>query len=256
MTARPSMLAALCLGTLAAWKSATLSALNHYRLELKTTVVQDLTSLGQGEQRQEFSNTGFLSVSTQDSAGGTAVTFVLDSFVVGTGSPIPAEAAKTAAGATWHGFRGPGGRISEIKLERENQVAGVIEPAVQQLLPPLRAGARDGQSWTDTTDSGIEGISVRTVTNFQTSTDSYNGAKVLRLAGAFSSALSGQQESPQGTMSIEGNGTGINTWLVGTDGTCLSATHQANQNLTISVAQLPQPIPMTVRIEGNVTLLK
>ena len=256
MKARPWMVAALSLATLAAWTPVSSLPSKRYRVELKTSVVQDLTALGQGEQKQEFSNTGFVTLTTQDSAGGQAVTFVLDSLVLGEGSPIPPDAAKAAAGSTWHGFRGTGGRVSELKLEKDDQVAGAIEPALQLLLPPMKAGTKEGQAWTDTTEADNNGVSVRTVTNFQTSTDSYNGTKVLRLAGAFSSAMSGQQASPQGTLSIEGSGSGTNAWLVGSDGTCFTASHQATQNISLSLAQMPQPIPVTVKTAGNTSLLK
>lgn len=250
------MVVALGLGPLVTWAAPAPPAMRHYRLDLKTFVVQDLSVVGQGEQKQEFSNTGFIAVAAQDSAGGQAVTFVLDSLVVGAGSPIPPEAAKEAAGTRWHGFREAGGRIKDIKVEGESPVAGAIEPALRQLFPPMKAGTREGQSWTDTTDTDNNGIAVRTVTNYQTSGDSYAGTKVLKLAGAFSSAMSGQQASPQGTLNIEGTGTGTNTWVVGADGTCLAATHSASQSLSISVAQLPEPIPVSVKTEATATLLQ
>jgi hypothetical protein len=256
MMVRPWMVAAISLGTLVAWTSFTPPAAKRYRVELKTSVVQDLSALGQGEQKQNFSNAGFVSITVQDSAGGQAVTLVLDSLVPGDSSPIPPDAAKAAAGLKWHGFRQPSGRVKGLQLEGDNPVAGAIEPALLDLFPPMKSGTKEGQSWTDTTDMDNNGVAVRTVTNFQTSSDSYNGAKVIKLAGAFSSAMSGQQASPQGAVNIEGSGTGANTWLVGPDGTCVSATHSANQKISLSVAQLPGPIPVTVKTEGTATLLK
>lgn len=256
MMVRSWMVAAISLGTLAAWSPRTPLASKQYRLELKTSVVQDLSALGQGEQKQEFSNTAFVTVTTADSAGGQTFTMVLDSLVPGEGSPIPAEAAKGVSGQKWHGFRQATGKVGGLKLEGDSQIASAIEPALLDLLPPIKPGTREGRSWTDTTDTDNNGIAIRMVTNFQTSTDSYNGAKVIKLAGAFSSAMSGQQQSPQGTLTLEGNGTGTNTWLVGTDGLSLSATHSASQNISVSLATLPQPIPVTVKTEGSATLIK
>jgi hypothetical protein len=249
---RSWMVAAISLG---AWSPGT-PLVSKYRLELKTTVVQDLTALGSGEQKQEFANTAFVTVTTADSAGGQTVTMVLDSLLPGEGSPIPADAAKSAGGQKWHGFRQPSGKLSGLELEGESPIAGAIEPALLDLLPPMKAGTREGQTWTDTTDSNNNGIAVRMVTNFQTSTDSYNGAKVIKLAGAFSSAMSGEQPSAQGTLTLEGNGTGTTTWLVGKDGLSLSAIRSVKQNISLSMAQLPQPIPVTVTIQGTATLIK
>jgi hypothetical protein len=256
MMVRSWMVAAISLGGLAAWSPGTPLASKQYRLDLKTSVVQDLTALGQGEQKQEFSNTAFVTVTTADSAGGQTVTLVLDSLLPGEGSPIPAEAAKGVAGQKWHGFRQATGKVGSLRLEGDSQIAGAIEPALLDLVPPMKPGTREGRAWTDTTDTDNNGVAVRMVTNFQTSADNYQGAKVIRLAGAFSSALSGQQQSPQGMLTLEGNGTGTTMWLVGADGLSLSATHSASQNISVSVAQLPQPIPVTVKTEGTATLIK
>jgi hypothetical protein len=256
MMFRPWMVAAISLGTLVGWTPSTPPSVMRYRVNLKTSVVQDLTALGQGQQSQNFSNSGFVTVTAQDSAGGQAVTLVLDSLVPGDSSPITPEAAKGMAGLRWRGFRQPTGRVKELQLEGDNPVAGAIEPALLELFPPMKPGTKDGQSWTDTTDTDNSGVAIRTVTNFQTSSDSYNGAKVIRLAGAYSSAMTGEQASPQGSLKIDGTATGTNTWLVGSDGACLSATHSASQNISVTIAQVPEPIPVTVKTEGTAILLK
>ena len=130
-------------------------ASKRYRLELKTSVAQDLTALGQGEQKQEFSNTAFVTVTATDSAGGQTVTVVLDSLVPGEGSPIPAEAAKGAAGhdvALASGSRTA--KVADLKLEGENPVASAHRAgAAAILLPPMKPGTREGQVWTDTTET-------------------------------------------------------------------------------------------------------
>lgn len=256
MTVRSWFVAAISLGTLVAWKPSMPAAMRQYRVELKTSVTQDLTAVGQGQQKLEYTTTAFVTLSTADSAGGQSVKMVLDSLLPGQGSPIPPDAAKSASGLTWHGYRQPSGKVSNLTLDGDSQIGGAVEPALRQLIPPMKPGTREGQQWTDTTDSENNGISVRTVTNFQTSTDTYQGAKVTRLAGAFSSAMSGTQQSPQGTLNLDGNGTGTITWLVGADGLTVSASHTANQNISVSVTTLPEPIPVTVKTEATANLLQ
>jgi hypothetical protein len=249
------MVAALSLGTLAAWTLAP--AARHYKLDVKTTQVVNLAALGQGEQRVEITSTGFVSVTSTDSAGGQAVTVVLDSLQVGEGSPIPPDQAKAAAGATWTGFREPSGRVKDLKLTQDNAVASAIEGVLQQLFPPIKTGTGAGKSWTDTTETQRNGgIAIRTVTNFQTSPDSYNGQKVLKLAGASSSSISGSQESPQGTVQFEGTGSATSAWFLGPDGICLGSTYSGTQSLQVTVAVAPEPLPLTVTIEGSASLLK
>jgi hypothetical protein len=256
MMVRSWVVAAISLGGLVAWNPVTTAGARQYRLELKTTVVQDLTVAGQGEQTQDFTTTAYVTVSATDSAGGQVITMVLDSLLPGEGSPIPDSAAKAASGQRWHGFRSGTGKVGDLKLEGDSPVAAAVEPALIDLLPPMRPGTPEGQVWTDTTDTDNNGISVRTVTNFQTTSDTFKGAKVIRLAGAFSSAMTGQQQSPQGLLNLEGTGTGTNTWLVGADGYSLTATHSANQKISITVPTLPEPIPVTVTTEGTATLVQ
>jgi hypothetical protein len=256
MTFRPWMAAALSLGMLAGWTQAAPPKARQYKVDVKTTQVVNLAALGQGEQRVEISSTGFVSVTATDSADVQAVTVVLDSLRVAEGSPIPPEQAKTAAGATWTGYREPSGRIKDLKLAQENPVAAAVEGVLQQLFPPLKNGTGLGKSWTDTTETQRNGgIAVRTVTNFQTSPDSYNGQQVLKLAGASSSSITGSQESPQGTVQFEGTGSATSAWFVAPDGTCLGSTYSGTQSLQVTVAAAPEPLPLTITTEGSASLI-
>jgi hypothetical protein len=56
-------------------------------------------------------------------------------------------------------------------------------------------------------------------------------------------------------MTIEGTGTATSTWYVAADGTSLGVVYQGNQNLQITGAFSPEPIPVLVTIEGMTTLL-
>ncbi len=255
MMVRPWVVAAMGLGPVTVWMGPTVDEVARYRIEVKSVVEQDLTQLGQGKQNQAFANTGYFTVTTRDSAGGQSVTFTADSLVPGDESPIPADAAKSVAGTRWHGFRGANGRMGDLEMEGENPAAGILEPGVQSLLPPMARATPAGKAWTDTTDTDNNGIGVRTVTNFQTSDDSFNGTKVVRLAAVYSSAISGARTTPQGPVTIEGTGSGSNTWLVDGSGKCVSASHSADQQLTVSMSQVPQPIPVSVHTEGQVMLL-
>lgn len=256
MTVRPWVAPALCLGALAGWTWATPVVARRYKIEIKTVVTQDLTVMGQGQQTQEYQNTAFVSVDTRDSADGQVATIVLDSVVTGSGSPIPTDAAKGLAGTTWHGFVQANGRLSALEVQSESPYAQVVEAGIQQVFPPIKPGTREGLGWTDTTDAERAGMVVRTVTNFQTTADSYEGARVLKLAGSSSGSISGEQTTPQGSMAVNGTSTGTSQFYIGGNGVLLGGQFTSQQNLAISVAQLPKPIPLTVKLEGTSSLLK
>jgi hypothetical protein len=256
MTYRPWVAAALCLGTLAAWTAAAPGP-QRYKLDVKTKVVQDLTAIGQGSQTQELSNTGFITLTERDSGAVRLVHVVVDSLLAGPGSNVTPEQLASVRGARWHGTRNPSGRLDSLVLEGENPVAAALEGLLKTLFPPLKKGTPAGQSWTDTTDSeGMLGVPVRTVTNLATSADTWEGAKVIKLAGASATAISGTVQSPQGQLSIEGSGTGNIAWLIGNDGVVLSGTATSTSTMQVSIAVAPAPIPVNVDVSSTTTLIK
>ena len=137
MTVRPWLVALVSVSALAAWTNAAPAGPARYRVEVKTAVTQDLTAVGQGEQKQEFTNTGFVTVTTKDSAGGQALTIVLDSLLPGEGSPFAGEMAKGAAGTTWTGFRQPNGVRAGRSAGRASRArpGGASSPRAARMRP-------------------------------------------------------------------------------------------------------------------------
>jgi len=252
--------AALSLSATVAWKSSPEAAPRHYRVDLKTTQVVDLTAVGEKEQRQVFGSVGFLSVAVQDTTGGKTITIVLDSLQSDSASPIPTEAAKSARGTTWHGIVGANGRISGFNASSENPVAGQMTGLLREFLPPVQAGTAAGRTWTDTTETSLDvpngSMAIRTVTNFQSSAENFAGVKAVKIASASSSSYSGTQQTEGGNAAIEGTGTGSSTWYIGPDGTYLGGTRSSVQTLMVSGAFAPQPLPVTVTTEAATSLLK
>jgi hypothetical protein len=257
MTIRPWIAAVVSVVALTAWSPSTPPAVKRYRIDVKNSQTIDLSALGQGEQKNELSTTGFVTVTTTDSAGGKAVVAVLDSLVLGEGSPIPPEVAAGAKGTTWTGYQSGNGKLGELVTAAENPVAAGLEGLIRSLFPPVKPGTKQGSTWTDTTESNTKsGLSVRTVTNYAASDGMLDGAKVLQVAGASSLALSGTQDSPNGSMAIEGTGGGTGKWFLAADGTTLRVEYSGTQNLAVSGSFAPEPIPVKVLVEGTSSLLK
>jgi hypothetical protein len=244
----------------ATWQVPSAGGTQHYQILVKTSQVVDLSALGQGEQKQNFNLTEFVAVTLADTAGGKTVTMVLDSLKPDSGSPIPAEAAKAAAGVTWRGLLGPNGRVTGLKPTTDNPLASQFGGVLRELLPPVKAGIQAGKSWTDTTEftDDVPGgsLAVRTITNFTSASETYAGVKAIKIASASSSSVSGTQQVGSGPAAIEGTGTSTGTWYIGPDGAFLGGTRAGTQKLTVSGSFAPEPLPVTVTIEGTSTLLK
>src|SRR5690606_16028651 len=87
MSRRPAalLLLPLALGAAAAVQPPAASTAR-YKVEMLATSAVDLSSMGQGEQRNEFALTAFVSVTLTDSADGRVMHAVLDSSSV---TPLP-----------------------------------------------------------------------------------------------------------------------------------------------------------------------
>jgi hypothetical protein len=256
MKPRLLVVAALGLGVSLAAHTVEAQGLTRYRLELKTTAIQDLTAVGQGEQKQEFALNGQVRVTAIDSAGGQAISIVVDSLQASAGSPLPTEMIAGLVGTTWTGYRAPTGRVDKLKSATEVAGGQLVQGALMQLFPPIAAGTAGGKAWTDTLDTDEGGLGIRTVTNFQTTNETHEGKKATRLAGASSSAISGVQESPQGSLNIQGTGTSTISWLIASDGSVVNGTFAQDQVLEITVPALPAPIPVKIHNEGTSVIVR
>jgi len=256
MKLRVLVVAAVSLGVVSTVHPALAQSAKRYHLELKTSAIQDLSAVGQGEQKQEFTLTGQVSISTTDSADGQSVSVVVDSLQASQGAPLPPAIVQGLVGTTWTGFRAPTGRVAELKPTTEVEGSPLVEGALMQLFPPMVAGTAGGKAWTDTVDVDEGGLGIRTVINFETSNDTHEGKQAVRLAGASSSAISGVQESPQGSLTIEGTGSGTISWLIAGDGSVVTGTFAQDQALEVSVPSLPAPIPLRIHNEGTSAVVR
>ncbi len=258
MSFRPWTFAALLPVGLAVWGTGQGSS--RYRIALKTEQVVDLSGLGQKEQRQSSELTAFFNVTLTDSAGGSVMQVVIDSLQADTALSIPAALQDSARGASWHALVTPGGRISGLARVRSTPLSGVFEGLLRRFLPPVARGRRAGEAWTDTldaTDDIPDGLlNIRTVTNYLAATETFAGAKALRVVAASSSAMTGQQQTTGGQTNIEGTGTTNTTYYLGPDGRYLGGSSTQVQNLKVSGSFAPQPVPITITSEVMVTVLR
>ena len=254
---RPWALAALLPVGVAVW--GTGPDTSRYRVALKTEQVVDLSGLGQQAQRQGGELTAFLNVTLTDTAGGSVMQVVLDSMQADTALSIPAALQDSARGASWHALVFPGGRITGLTRVHSTPLSGIFEGLLRRFFPPVSRVRKAGDAWTDTLETTEEipegSLNIRTITNYLAGTETYAGAKTLRVVAASSSAMSGQQQTTSGQTNIEGTGSSNSTYYLG-DGRYLGGNWKQVQDLKVSGSFAPQPVPITVTSEVSVTLLR
>jgi hypothetical protein len=258
MQVRAVLTAAGLVAGLAAFAAPlTPPVIQRYKVTETNHQVVDLSAIGQPEQTTHLVTSYWITVTTADSAGGRTLKLVIDSArgdSIASPQPIPPEIFDSARGITATGWLSGAGVLEHLAGvgERGAQAVNLLKA----MYPKLKPQAKNGDKWTDTTEStglgsGMFGnAQIRRVTNWAVNgEETVAGTKGRKIDGAYSQSVTGEIESGQGTMSVDGTGTGTVSYAVAADGRPLRATVVLNLNLAIVVPQVPEPIP----VNGTVT---
>ncbi|HET7601214.1 MAG TPA: hypothetical protein VFK09_13030 [Gemmatimonadales bacterium] len=234
---------------------------SRYRVDQTVEQVVDASAMGGGEQRQRFTVSTFLTLTLADTAGGKTVHAVVDSMRGDSTTPVPPAVLDSARGVALHGFVMSGGRLADVKPLTPTALEPQLTGVVRQLFPPVRPGAKVGDGWADTTESSSPGgggtMSVRRVTTYKaTGSETRAGVKALRIETEFTASVNGTQETPSGTATVQGTGTGKESFYLGPDGRYLGGTSSQTSKLTISGAFAPKPLPVSLTEVFTVSALR
>lgn len=257
----PRSLLALCGGLVLLGSYHSAPETLRYRVDTSVDQVIDLSAVGQPEQHNSMKSSYFLTLVQEDTTGGKAITITIDSitFDTATPPPPPAKAALDSAwGAGWHGLLTPDGKTTGLTAVGDSNAPDQLQQMVANFLPRVKAGAKPGDTWTDTTDHTFQdensSIAVRTITNFSASgREAVQGVQALKVLTASSQAYNGEL---QGGLTMTGTGQATATYYLSGDGKYLGGESSGTADLQLSSPQLPQNIPMKTTTSSTVTLLK
>lgn len=216
--------------------------------------VLDLTSAGGPEQVSHIVTTTFVTITASDSAGGRAVRLVVDSArldSVESAAPVDRAQYDSVRGATATGWVAANGRIQDIAGQGERGAGPAA--LLRALFPRVAPRAKVGDQWSDTTDSQGEaeglppGVTTKRITNWSVSgEETVAGVKSRKVESAYSQVVSGTVESGQGPIGFDGTGTGRATFLLAPDGRQVGITSSMTLNVSLTVASMPEPLPLTL----------
>ena len=246
MTARALALLALAGTTTLGAPAGTM----RYRIDQTIDQAVDASVIGGGQQQQRFTVSIFLSVRLTDTAGGRVVDAVVDSMRADS-APVPQAALDSARGTPLHGLLDTAGHVTDVRALRDTPLAPQLTDVVSRLYPGLRAGLRVGDGLTDTarTSSAVGGgtLTVRRITTYKaTGTEARREGRATKVETAFTSSVSGTQQTPAGPAQIEGSGSGSGAHYVAPDGRYLGGGYSMTTKLTLAGAFAPQPLPVTL----------
>jgi len=247
---------ATLLGAAPAWRAPVTS---RFRVDQTLTQDIDATAAGKGRQRVSFSTTSFLTVTLNDTSGGKAVRIVVDSMRGDSASPIPSSVFDSARGAEFHSFLSAAGKLSTLEAVNVSPAAARVQGFLTDFFPWVKAGAKPGEQWADTTTqattNGVDSVVVRRVTSYKVGARETRGTrKALRVTSEYTSTIRGTQPTDSGQPArIEGNGKGSGTYFVSPDGAYLGGDWQLESALTIAGAFAEHPLPITISQTTKVT---
>lgn len=216
-----------------------------YRIAQTTEQTVDATAAGQGEQKVRIGYIAFLTVVADDSAGGKSVRATLDSISAdSTADPNFTGPILAAKGATGAGFVDANGKLDGFESADTAKAIqmGTLRGLVGSLFPKVKATAKAGDSWTDTTettDSVGPGPSTRrAVTSYKASA---GAAKALKYDLTSSYSIAGS--APNGVV-YEGSGRNVATFQRSEDGYMVDGTFNDNSDLSLTHPSLSEPMPV------------
>ncbi len=232
-----------------------------YRIDQTLTQDIDATAAGKGKQSLSFTTASFVTLTLTDSTGGKSVRLVVDSMRGDSNAPVPAAVFDSAKGAEFRAFLSADGKLSELESVNATEAAGRVQGFLSDFFPWVKAGARAGQQWADTstktTIEGTDSVVVKRVTAYRVLGGATLGArKALRISSEHKSTVAGTQPTPNGPARIEGDGQGSGVYFVSPEGLYLGGDWQLRSALTIAGAFANEPLPITITQTTKVTALR
>ena len=221
-----------------------------YKVEIKGETTIDLSVLGAPVQAQTANLSAWMLVRLSDSAGGKAIYLKVDSLTFDGTAAVTRESLDSARGGEIRGFVNAANRVSDLSANNSSTLLGQIQVMVHTLFPRVKAGAKPGDTWTDTTtvhdESGGNNLTNVVVTTYTAAgTETRAGVAAGKLDTKSSSTVTGTMQSPQtGTMEVEGTSTMSGTLFVGPDGRFWGASYSSNHDQRIKLAMAPTLIPV------------
>lgn len=255
--------AALAFGSAMTPGAPAAAVTTKYKLEIKAETTIDLSAFGQGVQTQTANLTAWLIVTLSDSAGGKGVHVLVDSITYDGTAPLAPESIDSAKRAIVRGFVDASGRVKNLSATPDNSlIVGQVQGMINSFFPKIKAAAKVGERWTDTTEiknaAGGNNTNVTLVINYTAvAGETVAGMPALKVSAATKSTISGTLENPMaGTMEVEGTGNGTSTLFIGTDGRFLGGSSSSNIDQMLKVSMAPTPIPVKTVQTVVVTVLK
>jgi hypothetical protein len=153
--------------------------------------------------------------------------------------------------------------VTVVKTSADsNDFVAELKSTMPTFFPRVRAGAKQGDSWVDTTNletkTSTRALKSTVVTTFtHGGDDTMAGEKAARIETVFTSTAAGTMENPMaGTMEMESADKGTGKFFVSATGRYLGGASQSEAKATVKSAMVPDPIPIKVLRTSTISIVK
>ncbi len=223
----------------------------HYRVDLSASQDVDASALGGGENTTKFDVTGYVSVTMTDTTGGQLAQMVIDSVTLPAGAVLPQGIGSpdSAKGISFHAYVVQGKVSTVPPPSGPNSLAAIFGGTIGVLFPGVRANARIGDTWTDTTTAKTSDNRT-SVTITKWSVTAVNGDE-MTVQGAATGTTEGTVSSSQGDMSLKGTIDGTRNVTTTAAGPASHAEATANTQATVTPVTMPTAV---ISVKGSTTI--
>ncbi|HSE51381.1 MAG TPA: hypothetical protein VLB00_04285 [Gemmatimonadales bacterium] len=221
-----------------------------YKVEIKGETTIDLSVMGAPVQVQTANLSAWLLIRLNDSAGGKSLYVKVDSLAFDGTAAVTRESLDSARGGEVRGFVNAANRVNDLSANNSSTLLGQIKAMMHSFFPRVKAGAKPGETWMDTTtvrdESGGNDLTTVIVTNYTAAgAETQAGVATVKLGANASSTVTGTMQSPQtGLLEVEGTTTTTGTVFLGPDGRLRGASYNSNHDQKVKLAMSPTPIPV------------
>jgi hypothetical protein len=232
-----------------------------YRIVQRMEQTIDASAMGQGEQKVAMGYSAYLTVVVDDSAAGRTVRATVDSLIPDADAePTIMAVLNRSKGASANAFVGTDGKLINFTEKAADSTAGstALRGLLHSLFPTVKSTAKAGDSWTDTTATSDTANGMPTsrrsiVTYKATDGATVSGQKTMKLDVTGTYSVGGANDAG---VAFEGSGTQSGTFQRSAQGFLIDGTFNDNANMSFTVPQSPEPIPMSTVSAVTIALLR
>ncbi len=233
-----------------------------YKIVQRMEQTIDASAMGQGEQKVAMGYSAYLTVVVDDSAGGRTVRGTVDSLIPDADAePTITAVLNRSKGASGSAFIGPDGKLTNFSEKSADSTAGggtALRGLLHSLFPAVKPNAKPGDTWTDTTATSDTANGMPTsrrsiVTYKATDGASVGSDRTMKLDVSGTYSVGGANDAG---VAFEGTGTQTGTFQRAAQGYLVDGTFNDNANMSFSVPQSAEPIPMSTVSAVTITLLR